>query len=468
MKKNEFDLETIKNICDEIVKTSGKNNIITKFCNDTRELKKGEMFISIKPENTKQEDNGIQYIIDSFEKGASGCITEYSVPEEITEKYKDRMIIQVKNAIKAVQELATYKRELYNIPVIGITGSVGKTTTKEMIWTVLSQKYETAKPQNSYNNAIGVPLTILDWADNIEVAIVEMGMNHLGEISELTKIAKPTIAVITNVGTAHIGILGSRENILKAKLEILEGLKPDGKFVINNDNDMLHNAELKGFEKITFGIENDSKYMAKNIKYNEQKTEYEIELKDKIYKIIVPGTGAHCVLNSLCAIAIGDLLSVEIEKIIKSISEFQNIGKRNEITKTNNLTIINDYFNANQDSMKAGIETLSKINSNRKVAILGDMLELGEYSEELHRKVGKEVAKNKIDVLVTVGKFSKFIAEEAKKMGVKTVYSFNNNSECISQLSKIIKPDDTILIKASKAMWFGEIAKSIERGRFNE
>ena len=157
-----------------------------------------------------------------------------------------------------------------------------------------------------------------------------------------------------------------------------------------------------------------------------------------------------------------------MEKTIKAISEFQNIGKRSEITKINNLTIINDYFNANHDSMKAGLETLNKIGAKRRVAILGDMLELGEYSEELHRKVGKEVVKNNIDILITVGNLSKFIAEEAKKMGLKNAYSFDNNSECIANLNKIIKPNDTILIKASKCMWFGEIAKSIEGGNFNE
>ncbi len=464
MKKNEFDAEVIKKICNGIIKSDGNKCIVTKFCNDTRELNVGDMFISIKPE----KGDGIQYIIDAFKKGASGCITEYDLSKEITEKYEDKVIIQVADVIKAVQDLATYKRNLYDIPVVGITGSVGKTTTKEMIAKVLEKKYKTAKSKSSYNNDIGVPLTILDWEDDIEVAIVEMGMNHLGEISRLTKIAQPTIATIINVGTAHIGLLGSRENILKAKLEILEGLKNGGKIVINNDNDMLHNANLNEYNKITFGIENESMYMAKNIKINEKNTEYNIMLKDKIYKITVPGVGEHYVLNSLCAIAIGDLLSVEKKDMIDAIYEFQNIGKRNEIKKINNVILINDYFNANCDSMKAGLETLYKTEAKRKVAILGDMLELGEYSEELHRKVGKEVAKNKIDVLITVGNCAKFIAKEAESLGVKEVYSFENNKDCISALRKIIKANDAILIKASKCMWFGEIAKSIEEGNSYE
>ena len=207
MKKNEISKETIEKICEGKIVNKGDESFFSQFCNDTREIKKGDIFISIKPESGT---DGTKYIIEAFEKGATGCLTEYELSEEIIQKYKEKTIIKVKDTIKAIQKLAEYKRSLYDIPVIGITGSVGKTTTKEMIGVVLSQKYKTAKNRGNYNNHIGVPLTILEWEDDIEVAIVEMGMNHLGEISELTNIAKPTIAAITNVGTAHIGLLGSR------------------------------------------------------------------------------------------------------------------------------------------------------------------------------------------------------------------------------------------------------------------
>lgn len=463
MKRNEWAVETIEKACKGTVKSRGKGQIITKFCNDTREIKENEIFISIKPEN----GNGIKYIEEAFAKGAAGCITEYEITEEILRKYQDKIIIKVKDIIRAIQDMAKYKRNLYEIPVIGITGSVGKTTTKEMIATVLEKKYKTAKNRGNYNNHIGVPLTILDWEDDIETAIVEMGMNHLGEISELTQIANPTIAVITNVGTAHIGLLGSRENILKAKLEIFEGLKKGGKAVINNDNDMLNKTEII-YEKITYGIDEKSDYMARNVQINENSTEYTFEINKKQYKMYVPLAGKHFVYDSLCAISIGDLLKVEIEKMITAIKEFENTGKRNEIKEINGIKLINDYYNANFDSMKAGLETLSKITSKRKVAILGDMKELGKYEVELHKKVGREVEKHNVDVLITVGELAKNIAEEAKKLKVEQVYAFRSNEECIKSLQKIIKRGDAILLKASKTMWFGEIAKTIEEVKYEQ
>ena len=458
MKKNEWTVKTIQEICDGIIVSKGNEQLVTKFCNDTREIKKNDMFISIKPEN----GDGTKYIVDAFEKGAAGCLTEYELSEEIIRKYKDKIIIRVKDIMQAMQDLAKYKRSLYNIPVVGITGSVGKTTTKEMIACVLEPKYKIAKNRGNYNNHIGVPLTILDWEDDIEVAIVEMGMNHLGEIRELTNIAKPTIAVITNVGTAHIGLLGSRENILKAKLEILEGLPTSGKVVINNDNDMLNKANLEMHEKVTFGIDTESNYMGNNIVITEQTTEYTTTIDGKEYKIFIPAAGKHFVWNSLCAITVGKLLNVEIKNMIDAIKKFENTGKRIEIKEINNIKMINDYYNANYDSVKAALEVLNKITAKRKVAILGDMKELGKYEEELHRNVGKEVIKNKIDVLITVGNLAEYIVQEAKGLGQKEIYTFKDNEECIKELGEIIKKDDAVLIKASKAMHFEEIAKAIE------
>lgn len=458
MKKNEISIETIAKICGAEIINKGKESYFSKFCNDTRELKPGEMFISIKPENGT---DGTKYIVEAFEKGATGCLTEYELSEEITQKYKEKTIIKVKDSIEAIQKLAGYKRSLYDIPVIGITGSVGKTTTKEMIGAVLSQKYKTARNRGNYNNHIGVPLTILDWEDDIGVAIVEMGMNHLGEIRELTNIAKPTIAAITNVGTAHIGLLGSRENILKAKLEILEGLPKDGKVIINNDNDLLNKAEIK-YEKITYGIETQSMYNAKEVDINEESTEYVTEIENKKYKVVIPASGKHFVLNGMCAIVVGKTLNVEIEKMIEALKNFENTGKRIEIKEINNIKMINDYYNANYDSVKAALEVMNKITAKRKVAILGDMKELGKYEEELHRNVGKEVIKNKIDVLITVGNLAQYIAKETEDLGLKQTYKFKTNEECIKELNNIIKKDDAILIKASKAMHFEEIAENIE------
>ena len=211
-------VDKIVELCENALISRGSTSTIKNFCCDTRLLKKGDFFVSLKSET----NDGIKYIEEAFDKGAIGCITEYDIPSEILEKNKEKIIIKAKDVVKTIQELAKYKRELFNIPVIAITGSVGKTSTKEMVANVVKQGYKVNKTQGNYNNHIGVPLTILSWEEDIEAAVLEMGMNHAGEIEVLTKIAKPTIAIITNVGTAHIGFLGSRENILKAKLEILE------------------------------------------------------------------------------------------------------------------------------------------------------------------------------------------------------------------------------------------------------
>ena len=298
--------------------------------------------------------------------------------------------------------------------------------------------------------------------------VVEMGMSQLGEISNLTRIAKPTVAVITNVGTAHIGILGSRENILKAKLEILEGLKENGTLVINNDNDMLHNWKENNksdkYKVITFGLENESNVMARDVETSENGSTYKIDINNKTYNVNVSVGGTHFVLNSLCAIAIGNLFNIKMEDILEGIANFELTKRRMEIEKNKiGATIINDCYNANYDSMKAALEYLGKINANKKIAVLGDMLELGEFSRMLHEKVGEEVAKNKIDILLTVGDMSKYIVKKAKEQGMTEdkIYNCKNNQEAIDLLNNTIEKGDAILLKASNGMNFQEIFEKI-------
>ena len=458
MDKKEISVDKIVELAEGTVLSRGIASTIKSFCSDTRTIKKNDLFISLKSET----NDGIKYITEAFEKGAIGCITEYNIPDEVIRNNNDKLIIKVKDIIKAIQEIAKYKRSLFNIPVVAVTGSVGKTSTKDMIANVTSQKYNVNKTQGNFNNHIGVPLTILSWDENTEAAVVEMGMNHRGEISALTNIAKPTLATITNVGTAHIGNLGSRENILKAKLEIMEGLPDNGKIIINNDNDLLNNCDTKQHKRITYGIRNESDFKAKDIILNESCSKFKININNKEYTVEVPVAGEHFIYNSLCAIAIGRELNIDMDEIIKGIKNFELTAKRNEIIEINNIKIINDYYNASYDSMKASIEVLARVESKRKIAILGDMLELGEFSQELHRKVGKEVEKNKIDILITVGCLAKDIADEAKKQGTKEVFSFNTNTECINNLKEIIRAGDAVLLKASNRMNFGEISEFIK------
>ena len=436
---------------------------------DTRQVKPGEIFIGMVGENV----NGGIFFEEAFEKGAKGCIIQdVEISEEQKNKYKDKIIIEVENTVKAIKQMAIFKRKAYNIPIIGITGSVGKTSTKDMVANVVAQKYNTLKTEGNKNGQLGVPLTILKLKDE-EATVLEMGMSHLGEMRELTNIAKPTIVAINNIGTAHIGNLGSRENILKAKLEILEGMPEEKIVVVNNDNDILHKWQEENkhlYKIITFGIENESDYMAKNIIANENGSKYTlVEKSDSINigennnvyeKIEVPVAGNHFILNSLCAIAIGRILGVEIDKISYGIKTFELTQNRMNIINKGKIAIINDTYNANYDSVKAAIEYLSGRKEKRKIAVLGDMLELGEYSKQLHEKIGEEIVKNKIDMLITVGKEAKSIAQISQANNIKTI-ECSKNQEAILKLKQEIKQGDCILVKASNSMHFNEIVDAI-------
>ena len=255
---------------------------------------------------------------------------------------------------------------------------------------------------------------------------------------------------------------GSQENILKAKLEILEGLNEKGKIILNNDNSLLNKCDIKNHLKITYGIYNVSNFMAKDIISKENSSKYNITINKKEYRIEVPLGGEHFIYNSLCSIAVGLELKIDIYKIIEEIKKFKATAKRNEIIEKNDIKVINDYYNASYDSMKASLEVLSKIRARRKIAILGDMLELGKYSEEIHKKVGEEVVRNKIDILCVVGGEAKYIADKAELLGLKGIYRFSTNDECIKKLQKILKRGDCILLKASNKMKFGEISKWLQ------
>ncbi len=438
-------------------------NQVENFCRDTRIIKTGDTYIGIKGENF----DGNTLWKEALKKGATTVIVEgIDFKNENLEEYENKNIILVENSIKALADIATYKRNLYgkDFPVIGVTGSVGKTSTKDIIANVISKKYKTLKTQGNKNNEIGLPFTIFNLKDH-NAAVIEMGMNHFGEISKLTKIAKPTISVITNVGTSHIGNLGSRENILKAKLEILEGM--DKKIlVINNDNDLLHDLyrKNKDIEIHTYGIENISSVMAEKIILNENNSEFICNLEGEKFKVKVPVGGIHFVYNALCAATVGKLLGLSIEQIKSGIETFELTKKRMEITELKNgVTIINDSYNASFESMQASLKYLNGLKNNRKIAVLGDMFELGEFSKELHEKVGKEVTKNNVDILICCGRNAKYIAETAKIEGMNAdnIYYFEDKEEIEKLIRKIWKKGDAILLKASNGMKFFEIVEKL-------
>ena len=433
---------------------------VENFSKDTRTIQKGDIYIGIKGEKF----DGSNFWNQALDAGATAVlISNIQISKEEKEKYKDKTIIQVEDTLEALYEIAKYKRSLYNIPVIAVTGSVGKTSTKDIIASVVSQKYKTLKTEGNNNNNIGLPLTILKLKDH-EALVVEMGMNHFGEISLLTNIAKPTLAVITNIGTSHIGNLGSRENILKAKLEILEGMKIP-RVIINNDNDLLHKWYEENKEKIeihTYGINNSSDVIAEEIELGEEKSKFVAKTSSEKVNIDVPVGGEHFVYNALCGFMVGKVLGLTSKEIQNGISKFELTKKRMDIrVLKNGATLINDSYNASYESMKASLKYLSSRTDFRKIAVLGDMLELGDFSKELHEKVGEEVANDNIDVLICRGEFAKNIISKANKNKKTQCILLQNNEEILSKLQEILKEGDGVLIKASNGMKFYEICQKL-------
>lgn len=419
---------------------------ITGFSQDSRKICPGMMYIPIIGERF----DGHDFIDSAFKNGASAIISEREIVDD------EHVVIYVEDTLKALQKMACYLRKNRSVKVIGITGSVGKTSTRDMVYSVVRQAYKTLKTEGNYNNNIGLPLTILRLKDE-QVMVLEMGMNHLREMAELSLIAQPDIGVITNVGSAHIGELGSRENILKAKLEITEGMPLGSSLIINNDNDLLSTVEMNNLNVIRIGIEQGVDLCALNVTSNDTGSTFDISYDNNMYHVEVPVPGRHFVLNALIAIAVGLQLGVSLEQCIQGIKEFELTKKRMDIIELkNNITLIDGTYNASEDSMKSSLDVLATY-KGRKIAVLADMLELGEYSEALHRNVGKHVAENKIDILITVGKEAKFIAESAKENGQKLVLCCNDNQEVINYLEKMICNNDVILFKGSNGMKLNEV-----------
>ncbi len=428
------------------------------FSRDTRNIQKGDTYVAIKGENF----DGNIFWKDAFKSGADCVIVQdIEFSNEELKEFDNKTIIKVADTMQALYEIASYKRKINNIPVVAITGSVGKTSTKDMVASVVSQKYKTLKTIGNNNNNIGLPFTILRLKDE-EIMILEMGMNHFGEIHLLSKIAKPNICVITNIGTSHIGNLGSKENILKAKLEILDGAD-NPTIIINNDDELLHKwyLENKNSRKIiTYGIENKSDIMAEDMILEQEKSTYKCNIDGKEIDVEVPIAGRHFVLNSLCATTVGITLNIDSRKIINGIKNVELTKKRMDIKEINGIKVINDAYNASPEAMKASLNYLSSFKDNRKIAVLGDMFELGEYAEKLHRLVGEEVYKNNIDILVCAGENSKLIADEALKNGMKkeNIHYFEDKGNVLGFLKNEIKSGDVVLFKASNGMKFYELA----------
>ena len=431
-----------------------KEDYLTNFSKDTRTLQPGDTYIGLKGEIY----DGSTFYKEAITKGAKTLIlTDIPLDNDFIQT-KNINIITVDDTTAYLINLAKLKRKDLNIPIIAVTGSVGKTSTKNLISDALSSKYKVLKTKGNLNTKIGLALTILAIKDE-EIAVVEMGMNQKGEISVLTDIAKPDVAVITNIGTAHIGNLGSRENILKAKLEILEGLK--GPIIINNDNDLLNNWQKSAHipnEIITYGLDTPSNYTATNLIYNEHGSSFKLHNENITLNVL----GKHFIYNALVAFAVGDIYHIPHNLIIAKLKNIELEPHRMALIKKDNYTIIDDTYNASYDSVYYNLDIL-KTFPNRKIVVLGDILELGTYGPEIHQNIGKLIPKNNLDILVTVGPLSQYINESAIQNGFnpQNSYHFSRNEDAIKCINNIKQKNDVIFLKASHGMDFLTIVNNI-------
>ena len=421
---------------------------ITSVVIDSRNAVEGSMFAAFPGENV----DGHDYIGKAFENGATCCIAN-RVPDGET-----RPVIVVEDVQKALKELATFHRNRLHIPVVGITGSVGKTTTKEMISSVLSSRFKVLKTEKNLNNELGVPLTIFQIEEGHEVAVIEMGISDFKEMTRLAQMVQPDIGVFTVIGHSHLEKLGNRQGVLWAKTEMIKYMQPDGVMICNGDDDLLYTYPVER-DKITYGRYPRCDVHALNLKMEADRTTCDITDGERWVPVTVNAYGEHIIYAMLAAVTVGIRLGLSDEEIQQGLLQYETVGRRSSVVTTEKLTLIDDCYNANPDSVKSAIDSMKNL-SGRYVAILGDMLELGENSNQLHYGVGLHAANHKIDLLLTVGERSKTTAKAAQKGGVETE-SFLDNESLIKALPNYLREGDVVLVKASHSMHFEEISEAI-------
>ncbi|WP_101773035.1 UDP-N-acetylmuramoyl-tripeptide--D-alanyl-D-alanine ligase [Peptostreptococcus faecalis] len=458
---------------EEIIKsTAGKlmygnvDNEIDKIVIDSRDADSSSLFISIIGEN----QDGHKFIKSAYDQGCRNFMI--SDASYISKEIYDSNVVIVDNTEIAMGKIAKYYIQRFDIPVVAVTGSVGKTTTRDMVYSVVSNRFNTLKNEKNLNNQFGVPLTVFNLDERYKCAIIEMGMTGLGEIQYLADIVRPKIGVISNIGMSHIERLGNQENIFKAKMEITTFFDENSTLIVNGDDDFLgklvdnkdKSFVQKKYNIMSFGFsEKNTLYCSEFETYENKSTKFIVTTNEGDFQFEIPTVGVHNIYNAMSAILVGLSLEMDIDEIRAGLLNFIPTENRQDIIQTKNMTIINDVYNASPDSMIASLKVLSLYKNRRKVAILGDCLEMGEFAEGSHRRIGKEAAK-KSDVILTSGEASKYIGLEAIENGFdsENVYHFDKKEDLIKNIQQIIKNDDVILAKASRGMKFEDIVEYLE------
>ena len=419
---------------------------VSAVVSDSRKVEKDCLFAAISGERV----DGHDFIPAVMEAGALCCIGE-KVPDK-----NCRPFIRVRDTVAALQLIAEFYRTRFDIPFIGITGSVGKTTAKEMVAAVLSQKYKVLKTAGNFNNDLGVPLTIFSLRDEHTAAVVEMGISHFGDMSRLTRIVKPDYGLFTNIGHAHLEYLGDRAGVLKAKGEMIEWLAPKGKVFCCGDDDMLSGADF-GREKISYGLGENCLVRAEDIRRDSEGGTYcTVVGMGRSFKVHIKAFGEHMISAALAGAAVGIELGLSDSEIAAGIAEYESVGSRARLINTGKISVIDDCYNSNPTSLASSLRSLAA-SEGRKVAIIGDMLELGENAAQLHFESGEYAAALGIDCVLCCGGLS---AEAARGAGKKGCW-FESKEAMIAALGEYVNPGDTVLVKASRGMKFEEITAAL-------
>ena len=427
---------------------------VTGIVTDSRKILPGNLFVPLKGEKT----DGHNYIPQVLAAGALASLSEMKLAEN------PGNYIFVESALEAMQRTAAFYRNDLGLKVVGVTGSVGKTSTKEMIASVLKERYKVHKTEGNFNNHIGLPLTIFGLKREHEVGVLEMGISDFGEMHTLASMAVPDICVITNIGLCHLENLKTRNGILKAKTECFSHMKENGRVILNGLDDKLNTIkEVNGAAPVFYGREGDCAYAADVTDLGLLGIRIKLHLNREVGEVTIPIPGEHNIYNALAAACVGHALGMKLEEICRGIESVETIGGRNNLIHVKGLTIIDDCYNANPVSMEDSIDVLSKA-GGRKIAVLGDMGELGKEEKELHAQVGAYLSKKNIDYLFCTGELSREIAREARKNPMCTVAHFTSKEELIPALLQEVKEGDTILVKASHFMEYPEIVLALKNG----
>lgn len=424
---------------------------------DSRTIKKRELFVAIKG----RRFDGHDFIDEAIKKGACGVVLELNPKEAMPAlKNKGRIGVRVKDTLMALGDIAAYHRRRFNIPVIGITGSNGKTTVKEMISQILKRSYNVLKNRGTENNLIGLPLTLLNLTENHSVAVLEMGANHSGEIKRLAEILKPTVGLITNIGPSHLEFLKDKAGVLKVKSEMVHGLGRKDLLVLNGDDPMLSKIRPR-CRRLTFGLKRNNDFRAANIKLNGHIS----FMLNNLHPFIINILGMHNLYNALAAIAVSSHFDIDLSAIRCALLDFRLPAMRMELKNINGLEVINDAYNSNPVSLKWAIQTLSDFKrKGRKILVTGDMLELGRRCRLFHSQAGRLAAESSIDALIAVGRFSGYTAVAANRAGMKwrNLWPCSSIQEAVDILKRIAKKGDTVLVKGSRGMAMEKIIDRLQ------